>query len=130
MELVQHRLGPRPAAPITVVPHEGTRVDHLAGTVHAVRLVPRGGIGNHEPTVNAELVGTPHRCGNDRLEPARFGRGEVDGAAVVQDLDPMTGRCPQAEPHAPVAHELRTERHGVASAHACQNASWAWTRKA
>ena len=56
VQLVDHRLAPRPAGPGVVAPLVGLRVDHLARPVDVLGLEARGRVGNQQLAVDAVAV--------------------------------------------------------------------------
>ncbi|MNH20569.1 hypothetical protein D3C79_803450 [compost metagenome] len=108
VDFVDHRLMPGPALPMAVLPRVGSRIDDLAGTVHAFGLKARRRVGHLQFAVDAIAIATASRRRPSPAEPA-IGPALQRQAPVGQqaDLDAVGIGCPQRE-----AHGVAVEHHG------------------
>src|SRR5580700_9421366 len=101
VQLVQRYFLPRPPAPVLIVPIVARGIDHLAPSVHVLRLISRGGIGHVLPVddVAVATAGSGRRGGQaepsavlaSERQPVRTAELEVDGRRLG---------CPEAKAHA------------------------------
>src|SRR5579859_6002765 len=114
VQLVDHRLLPRPAFPARVLPWVRARIDHLARTVDVLRLEARGRIGHELAAIDAVVVERPGAgIAFDELEPAFALRLHGLRLAVDHEVHGLGCRRPQAKAHAARREHFRAEGHGV-----------------
>ena len=94
----EHRILPRPAAPVLGAPDVGAVVDHLARTRDVLGLKIRTGIGHVELVVDAELVaGAGPNARSVKRVPAAVTALHLAPAIIEHQIDaPGRGR-PQSE---------------------------------
>src|SRR5207237_5199835 len=116
VQLVDHRLAPRAAAPARGLPRVAARIDHLARPVDIARLEARRRIGHELPAVDAVLI---QRAGAgialDELVPAARGALHAPRAAADDDVHGLGSRRPKPETHAALREHCGAEGHGVAA---------------
>ena len=109
----QHRLLPRPAAPIRCAPCVSPVVDDLARAGDVVGLEARSGIGHLGLAIDLESIA---RTGFDarhfRAVPAVLAARQRMRLAVDQHIDALGRRCPEPERGA-VSRQRRTESRGA-----------------
>src|SRR5262249_5599191 len=106
VELVDHEVVDRHAAPTAVAPLERPRVEDARGALHALRLPARAGIGPRLAVGDEEIVVAAERA--DPVLAVPFEPGlflNADGAALAR------GR-----PHAPLSRAVAA-RHGPQPTH-------------
>ena len=119
VELVDHRLFPRPAGPGVVAPLERAGVHDPARAVDVVGIPARGRIGDPPGAADVEAIrGAGRRVARHELEPAvREARHRPRGVVAQDEPDPRADRRPQPEPRLAAGPELGAERHLVAVLH-------------
>ena len=133
MQLVKHRLVPRPALPVRMPPLVAARIDHQARPVHVVGLEARDRVGHRLPVVEPEGIAAAGPClGGGELEPAIRLCCHRDGlvAAGQQQRHLALPRRPEAKANAAVLQGC-AERHRMAEgrAHApLPQAAWQMNR--
>src|SRR6516164_6170164 len=72
VQLVDDRLLPGAAGPVSIAPRVGSRIDHLARAVHVLRLIARSWVGDAQPDRQCKAI-SRSRAGAicDELVPAR-----------------------------------------------------------
>src|SRR5580765_8376965 len=114
VQLIDHRLAPRPAVPARALPRIGARVDHLARAIDVLRLEARGRVGHQLLAIDAVLV---ERAGAGialhALEPAFALRLHRLGLPVDDEIHGLRRRRPQTEAHAALREHFRAEGHRV-----------------
>ena len=86
VRFVEHRLVPRPPAPVRMAPAIGQWIDHDAGAVHVAVLGARGGIGNDGAVRQNVAITRASSAVRFGLEPA-VSRRRHRHAAQAFDLD-------------------------------------------
>ena len=105
------------SVPAAVAPRIRLRIDHLARTVHVVRLTAGGGIRYAQAIRKNELI--PRACARavgHKLMPAVVLRPHIKVCRAIQlDLDLAVRRSPEPKANGAVGLQLRSERHGMGS---------------
>ena len=107
MQLVEHRLVPRPAAPRRMLPAIGARVDDEARAMDVVGLGARRGIGHREAVGQAVAIARAGAAGRLGFEPA-LGRSASSATAGWPSISTATWCCAGA-------HRRKRVRSGAIS---------------
>ena len=104
-------------------------IDHLAGTMHVVRLVARGGVGDLRTVVEHETIAIARACiGRHQFEPACFTRPHFAACRESVDFDAHSPlpRCPDSEAHSVGRHRgaARNSVATLAELGRCTHHSW------
>src|SRR5258708_6878373 len=116
VQLVDHRLLPRPVPPARVLPRIAARIDHLAWPVDVLRLEARRRIGHELLAVDAVLIQRPSGgVAIDQLEPSAAHGLQLFAPGRDDQFHLGSGRRPQAKAHAAVGQDFGAEGHGMAA---------------
>src|SRR5262249_25748819 len=115
VQLVDHRLGPRPSAPALVLPLERGRAAHLARPVAVARLEARGRTGHFVFAVDAIAVQRARSRFFHQFIPTLTDLHHRFRLVFQDKKNFASARRPEPEAHAAVAEHLGAERHGVSS---------------
>ncbi len=124
VQLVDHRLGPGPAAPRGIAPFVGTRVDHLAGGVDVAGIEARGRVGNRQTIGHPEAVAVAglrvaHHPHVPAVAAALHRQTDAAGMPVAArpgdefEPDLLDARCPEREADAAGFEHRSAEGHLV-----------------
>ena len=103
MQLVDDHLFPAPAAPAGIGPAIGAGIDDLAGAVHAVRLIARGGVGVVAAVDAVAIARTGRRRGRSSPTTTRPAPA-ASGPVPPRSRRAPAPRLPRAAPIAGSAH--------------------------
>ena len=111
VQLVEHRLGPGPAAPLRVPPRVAARVDDQRGAVHGLGLAARGRVGHLLAALQREQIGLAGTGRGVDLVPAAIERPHrlAQAAGRQDEADLPLARRPEAEAGVSFAEEERAE---------------------
>ncbi len=119
VHLVEHLPLPQRPAPAGVAPAVGRRVHHPRGTVRAIRLETRGGVGEGVAAVEAKAVEVAGGRGGGKAREISAARlaleleleaGRPPAGRRERHRDAAPGRRPDAKPDAAARHHLGADR--------------------